>query len=41
MVVDGHVEELPSGAASFVLGVTGDAVAGLDDARQLLDIDVQ
>ena len=41
MVVDGHVEELPSGAAGFILRVAGDAVAGLVDAGQLLDVDVQ
>ena len=41
VVIDGDVEELPAGAAGFVLGVAGDAVAGLVDAGQLLDIDVQ
>ncbi len=41
MVVDGHVEELPTGAASFIAGIAGDAVAGLDDTGQLLDVDVQ
>jgi len=41
VVVDSHVEELPSGAAGLVARVAGNAVAGLDDAGQLLDVDVQ
>jgi len=41
VVVDGDVEELPASAASLVLGIAGDAVSGLVDAGQLLDIDVQ
>src|SRR5487761_1309941 len=41
VVVDGHIEELPAGAAGFVLGIAGDAMAGFDDAGQLLDVDVQ
>jgi hypothetical protein len=40
VVIDSDVEELPAGAASFVLGVAGEAVAGLVDAGQFLDIDV-
>src|SRR5208282_6462612 len=41
VVVDGYVEELPTSTAGLVLGIAGDAVSGLVDARQLLDIDVQ
>jgi hypothetical protein len=41
VIVDGDVEELPVGAAGLVLGVAGDAMASLDDARELLDVDVQ
>src|SRR5271168_1084558 len=40
VIVDGDIEELPTCAASLILGVAGDAVTGLVDARQLLDIDV-
>lgn len=39
-VVDGNVEELPAGAAGFVLGIAGDAVSGPVDAGLLLDVDV-
>ena len=41
VVVDGDIEELPAGAASFILGIAGEAMAGLDDAGQFLDVDVQ
>jgi hypothetical protein len=41
VVVDGDVKELPTGSTSLVLWVAGDAVAGLFNARQLLDVDVQ
>ncbi len=41
MVVDGDVEELPTGAwGVIVLAVAGDAVAGAHDARELLDIEM-
>lgn len=41
VVVDGHVEELPTGTTSFVLGVAGETMAGLVDAGQLLNVDMQ
>ena len=41
MIVDGDVEELPTGTASFVLRIAGDAMASLDDAGELLDVEMQ
>ena len=41
VVVDGDVEELPACAAGLVPGVAGDAMASLDDAGELLDVEVQ
>ena len=41
VVVDGDIKKLPAGAAGFILGIAGDAMAGLGDAGQLLDVDVQ
>ena len=41
MVIDGDIEKLPAGAAGFILGIAGEAMAGLVDAGQLLDVDVQ
>src|SRR5208282_1177757 len=41
VIVDGNVEKLPAGAASFVFGIAGDAVARLDDAGELLDVEMQ
>src|ERR1035438_4182238 len=41
VVVDGDVKELPAGAAGFILRVAGEAMAGLVDTSQLLNVDVQ
>src|SRR5208283_2395501 len=41
VVVDGDVEKLPTGAAGFISGIAGDAVARLDNAGQLLDVEMQ
>ena len=41
VVIDGDIQELPSGAASFILGIAGKAMAGLVNAGQFLDVDVQ
>jgi hypothetical protein len=41
VVVHGDVEELPACAAGFVLRVAGDAMTRLDDAGELLDVEVQ
>jgi hypothetical protein len=41
VIIDGDVEELPACSTSLVPGVAGDAMAGLDDAGELLDVDVQ
>lgn len=41
MIVDGDVEELPTGAVGLIARVAGEAVAGLDDAGEFLDVDVQ
>ena len=41
VIVDGNIEELPTGAASFVLGVAGETMTGLMNAGQFLDVDVQ
>jgi hypothetical protein len=41
MIVDGDVEELPTGAADMiVLRIAGDAVARADDAGEFLDVEV-
>ncbi len=41
MVIDGDVQVLPAGAASFPAAVAVDAMAGVHDAGQTLDIQVQ
>ena len=41
MIVDGDIEELPAGAAGFVLGISGEAMARFGNAGQLFDVDVQ
>jgi hypothetical protein len=41
VVVDSDVEELPTGAAGFVLRVASEAMAGFVDASQLLDVDLK
>ena len=41
VVVDSDVEELPTGAASFILRIAGDAMPGFMDTGQLFDVDVQ
>src|SRR5579862_5368082 len=41
VIVDGDVEELPAGAAGFVLGISGKAMARFGNAGQLFDVDVQ
>src|ERR1035438_1106261 len=41
VVVDGDIQKLPAGAAGFILGIAGDAMAGLVNAGQLLNVDVQ
>src|SRR5271155_520450 len=41
VIVDGDVEELPTGAAGFVLRIAGEAMAGFGNAGQLFDVDVQ
>jgi hypothetical protein len=41
VIIDGDVEKLPTGAASFVLGIAGDAMAGLVNPGEFLDVDVQ
>src|ERR1022692_1394956 len=41
VVVDGDIKKLPAGAAGFILGIAGDAMAGLVDTSQLLNVDVQ
>jgi hypothetical protein len=40
VVVDGDVDVLPAGAASFPTEVAVDMMTGLDDARHALDIEV-
>ena len=39
-VVDGNEDVLPAGSAAAVAAIASDAVARLDDATQLLDVDV-
>src|SRR5271165_1225168 len=41
VVIDGDIEELPSGATGFVLGISGEAMAGFGDASQLFDVAMQ
>jgi len=41
VIVDGDVEELPTGTASFVLRIAGDAMTWFSNAGQLFDVDVQ
>ena len=41
MVIDGDIKKLPAGTAGFILGIAGEAMAGLVNAGQLLDVDVQ
>ena len=41
VVVDRDVEELPTGSASLILRIAGDAMASLDDTGELLDVEVQ
>ena len=40
-IVNGDMDILVTGAADFIAAVSGDAVAGPDDASQLLDIHVE
>jgi len=41
VVVDGDVKKLPTGAPGFVLGIAGEAMAGLMNTGQLLDVDME
>src|ERR1017187_10169912 len=41
VVVDGDIKKLQIGRAGFILGIAGDAMAGLVDTSQLLNVDVQ
>jgi hypothetical protein len=41
VIIDGDIEELPACAAGFVLRIASDAMAGLDDAGQLFDVEVK
>ena len=38
VVVDRDIEELPACSAGLIARITGDAVASLDDACELLDV---
>jgi hypothetical protein len=40
VIVDGDVQVLPTGTAGLFAAISGDAVAGLADTRQALDVEV-
>ena len=41
MVIDGDVQQFPTGAASFIVGIAGEAMARFDDAREFFGVEVQ
>jgi hypothetical protein len=41
VIVDGDMQDLPAGTASFVTRIAGDAVPGLGKASQFLGVQVQ
>ncbi len=41
MVVDGDIKKFPTGSAGFVLRITGHSMAGLGDACEFFDVDMQ